>query len=198
MPRLSSKDKYIKEIFDLYKVKGLLLNMEQIAQELNITKKTLYNNFESKEVMIATVVAYFFNELEAKIIDASEKSDNAIESLFSMSSIIRDEIDKLGALLLDNIATEAYDFFEHSNRSSFYSRVIRENLKRGISEGVFRSDIDIEYTTLFYTSAVELFYKKGNNPKFIKNSSVFHSELVKHHLYSIVNIKNRDLLESYL
>ena len=64
MPRLSSKDKYIRQIFNLYIEKGLYLNMEEIADDLHITKKTLYNNFESKEEMISTVVEHFFFALE--------------------------------------------------------------------------------------------------------------------------------------
>ena len=49
MPRVSSKDKYTVQVFELFKHYGLSLNMEQIAQELGLTKKTLYNNFTSKQ-----------------------------------------------------------------------------------------------------------------------------------------------------
>lgn len=198
MPRLSSKDKYIREIFNLYKEKGLRLNMEQIADELHITKKTLYNNFESKEEMISTVVEHFFFNLGNKIIESVGKSKNAIDSLLRLVEIIRYEIDQLGGLLLDDISRENIDMFIHSSRSSFYSKVIRENLIRGIEENLYRKDINIEYTTLFYTSAIELFYKRGNTQKYVKFSGKFHSELVKHHLYSIVRSDKRDILESYL
>ncbi len=198
MPRLSSKDKYIREILNLYKEKGLRLNMEQIADYLHITKKTLYNNFENKEDMITTVVDHFFFGLERKILDSVETSENAIDSLIKIVEIIRSEIDNLGRALIDDISRESIDMFEHSNRSSFYFKVIKDNLVRGIEEGFYRTDIDIEYCTIFYTSAIELFYKKGHTQRFIKNSSKYHSELVRHHLYSIVRSDKLDILESYL
>ena len=67
MPRVSSKDKYIAQTFELFKREGLSLNMEQIAVSLGLTKKTLYNNFTSKENLINSVLDYFFKNLENKI-----------------------------------------------------------------------------------------------------------------------------------
>lgn len=198
MPRLSSKDRYIKEVFNLYKRRGLHLNMEQIADELHITKKTLYNNFENKEDMMQTVVEFFFHGLESKMMASVDSSKNAIEALFMISATIRCEIDKLGEVLLDDLSKENIEMFVHSSRTSFYSRVIRENLKRGIEEKLYRSDLDIEYATLFYTSVIEMFYKQESSYRLLKKSGEFHSELVKHHLYSVVNTNSRVLLESYL
>lgn len=198
MPRLSSKEKYINEVFNLYKRKGLHLSMEQIAEELHITKKTLYNNFENKEDMMQTVVEYFFHGLESKMLASVNSSKNAIEALFMISATIRCEIDKLGEVLLDDLSKENIEMFVHSSRTSFYSRVIRENLKRGIEEKLYRNDLDIEYATLFYTSVIDMFYRKESSYRLLKKSAEFHSELVKHHLYSIVNTNCRGLLESYL
>ena len=198
MPRLSSKDKYIREVFELYKRRGLNLSMEQIAEELQITKKTLYNNFESKEEMVRTVVDYFFCTLEVKMLENLAAGNNAIQNMISVSDTIRNEIDKLGAVLLNDLTGDNISLFAHSNRSSFYSKVIRDNLHKGIEENLYRKDIDIEYVTLFYTSAIELFYKNSKSNNYIKNSAKFHSELVKHHLYSIVDTDCREILESYL
>ncbi len=198
MPRLSSKGKYIQDIFELYKRKGLNMSMEQIAEELHVTKKTLYNNFASKEEMLRTVVDHFFYRLENKILESLSNSANAIEAMILINTTIRSEIEKLGTLLLSDLSSENIDMFAHSNRSSFYSKVIRENLQKGIKENLYRKDLNIEYSTLFYTSAIELFYKKGTNYQHLKNSTVFHSELVKHHLYSVVDTNSRPVLESYL
>lgn len=198
MPRLSSKAKYIKEVFELYKKKGLNLSMEQIADELHVTKKTLYNNFASKEEMLLTVVDHFFYGLECKMHDSVKNSRNAIEAMLLVNATIRSEIEKLGTLLLEDLSSENVDMFAHTNRSSFYSRVIMENLKKGMAEGLYRKDLNMEYVTLFYTSAIELFYKGGSSYRHIKNSCVFHSELVKHHLYSVVTTEGREILESYL
>jgi TetR/AcrR family transcriptional regulator, cholesterol catabolism regulator len=201
MPRVSSKEKYIIQTYDLFRKEGLRLNMEQIAAGLNLTKKTLYNNFESKEDLIRTVIRYFFSDVEKKIGESMKSSRNAIEALFLITSVVRDEIDQLGEELLKDMSQYMAErkLLNHTNRMSFYSKLIRENLLRGIKEQLYRTDIDIEYTTLFYTSAIERFYKwDGGSYKFLDDSYKFHSELVKHHLYSVVSNSGRIILESYM
>lgn len=200
MPRVSSREKYIIQAYELFKKEGLRLNMEQIASGLNLTKKTLYNNFESKEDLIRTVIRYFFSDLEKKINDSMKSSRNAIEALFLITSVVRNEIDQLGSALLKDMSEykPGVKLLDHTNRMSFYSRIIRENLERGIKEQLYRTDLNIDYTTLFYTSAIEKFYKWDGSYKFISDSYQFHSELVKNHLYSVASKNGRIILESYL
>lgn len=201
MPRVSSKEKYIIQAYELFRKEGLRLNMEQVASGLHLTKKTLYNNFDSKEDLIKTAVGYFFSELEKKINESMKSSRNAIEALFLITSVVRDEIDQLGVELIKDMSQYMSErkLLNHTNRMSFYSKIIRENLLRGIKEQLYRADLNIEYTTLFYTSAIERFYKWDDGSyKFIKDSYTFHSELVKHHLYSVVSNSGRIILESYL
>lgn len=202
MPRLSSKDKYTQQVFELFKKNGLLLNMEQIAHELGLTKKTLYNNFHSKPELIGTILHHFYAVLEKEINTASMRSENAIEALFAVSATIAEEISKLGNLLLKDISLyqTTPGIFSFTDRMNFYSRLIHKNLKTGIEEGLYRENLNIEYSTLFYTSAIDLFYRWDNEHgfKFFENTIDFHRELVIHHLYSVVNDKGMDVLEKYL
>ncbi|MEF9986336.1 MAG: TetR/AcrR family transcriptional regulator [Bacteroidales bacterium] len=201
MPRVSSKEKYVVKAYELFRKEGLRLNMDQIACGLNLTKKTLYNNFENKEDLIRTALQYFFSEVEKNINESMKGSRNAIEALFLITSVVRDEIEKLGEELFKDMSQymAEHKLLNHTNRMSFYSKIIRENLLRGIKEQLYRADLNIEYATLFYTSAIERFYKWDDGVyKFLGDSYMFHSELVKHHLYSVVSNSGRIILESYL
>lgn len=200
MPRVSSKDKYTVQVFELFKEKGLMLNMEQIARSLGLTKKTLYNNFTSKQDLIGTVMDHFYSELDQKIKFSSQKSQNAIEAFFDVSVVISSEISKLGTLLLKDISLypSCPAIFSFTDRMNFYSQLVKENLKRGMIEGYYRDNLDIDYSTLFYTSAIDMFYRWNGGFKYMSDTADFHRQLVKHHLYSVVNEKGRLLLESYL
>ena len=195
MPRVSSKEKYTAQAFQIFKEKGLTLNMEQIAQHLGITKKTLYNNFSSKQELIGTVVNYFYSELDNKIQISIQRSENAIDSFFVVSKTIAEEISKLGTLLLKDISLyqSCPDIFSFTDRMNFYSQLVRNNLKRGVEENLYR-----DYTTLFYTSAIDLFYRWDGSFRFFENTAEYHLALVKHHLYSVVNSNGVEVLESYL
>ena len=82
----------------------------------------------------------------------------------------------------------------HTNRMSFYSRIISENIERGISEGFYRRDFNKELVTLFFTSAMSRIYSWNGAYKFFKDPYVFHSELIRYHLESIVNDQGREVL----
>lgn len=200
MPRVSSKEKYTEQAFVLFKEKGIMLNMEQIALDLGITKKTLYNNFSSKQELIGTVLNYFYAELDKKIQISSQKSENAIQAFFDVAVVINTEMNKLGARLLKDVSLyqSCPAIFSFTDRMNFYSKLVRENLLRGIDENLYRKNVDIDYTTLFYTSAIEHFYRWDGGFKFLNDTSEYHRELVKHHLYSVVNSDGLAVLESYI
>ena len=199
MPRVSLKAKYIVQSYELFKNNGINLSMEEIAKGLNLTKKTLYNNFDSKEDLIKTVIDYFFSGIEKKIISSLDNSSNAIEALFKVSYDIQEEIETLGLGVINEMShyKSKIQILDHTNRMSFYSRIIRDNLERGIREGLYREDLDIEYTTLFYTCVIEKFYKWEGEYKYMGDSNQFHTQLVMHHLQSVVNTKGREVLNSY-
>ena len=200
MPRVSSKDKYTVQVFELFKRCGLSLNMEVIAQELGLTKKTLYNNYTCKAELINTVVEHFYNILEKEINHAIEESDNAIEAMFNVSSVVTKEISALGQIFLKDISQyhASPGIFAFTDRVNFYSKFIMKNLQRGVDEGLFRTNINMDYATIFYNSAIELFYRWDNGFKYFPNAAHYHRQLVKHHLYAVVNDKGREMLEKYL
>ena len=127
MPRVSSKDKYTEQAFNLFKEKGLLLNMEQIALSLGITKKTLYNNFSSKQELIGTVMGYFYADLDKKIQISSQKRDNAIQAFCEVAQVINAEITKLGTLLLKDFSLyhSSLSIFTFADRMNFYSKLVK-------------------------------------------------------------------------
>ena len=200
MPRVSSKEKYTAQAFEIFKEKGLTLNMEQMAQNLGITKKTLYNNFSSKQELIGTVVNYFYSELDNKIQQSIQKSTNAIESFFDIAEVISTEIGKCGTLLLKDISLyqACPTIFAFTDRMNFYSQLVVDNLNRGVEENLYRDNLNIDYITLFYTSAIDQFYRWDGSFRFFQNTSEYHLELVKHHLYSVVNTNGAEVLELYL
>ncbi|MBP1671334.1 MAG: TetR Family Transcriptional Regulator, partial [Bacteroidetes bacterium] len=64
MSRVSSKDRYVSQVYVLFRQKGLKMTMEEIADDLKLTKKTLYNNFNSKEELMRTVMQFVLGDIE--------------------------------------------------------------------------------------------------------------------------------------
>lgn len=200
MSRVSSKDKYVVKVYDLFRKKGLNMTMDEIAGHLKLTKKTLYNNFNSKEELMRTVMQYVLGDVEFKINMALTQGRNAIEALYLTSDMMNKSLTEIGPLLLNDSSLYLPDLklLDHTNRMSFYSRIISENLDRGISEGLYRSDFNKDLVTLFFTSSMAKIYAWNGSYKFMKDPYIFHSELVRYHLEAIVCEEGRNLLNEIL
>ncbi len=200
MARVSSKDRYVVKVYELFRKKGLQLTMDEIAFELKLTKKTLYNNFSSKEELMRTVMQFVIEDIEFKINLALSQGKNAIEALYHTSGMMNKTLEQIGPLLLNDSSKYLPDLkvLDHTNRLSFYSRIIMENLERGINEGLYRDDINKELTTLFFTSAMAKIYSWNGSYIYLKDPYLFHSELVRYHLEAIVNDEGRKILRSFI
>lgn len=200
MARVSSKDRYVVKVYELFRKKGLKLTMDDIASSLKLTKKTLYNNFSSKDELMRTVMQFVIEDIEFRINLALSQGKNALEALFLTSSMMNKTLEAIGPLLLSDSSKYLPDLkvLDHTNRMSFYSKIIHDNIERGITEGLYRDDFNKELVTLFFTSAMAKIYSWNGSYIYLKDPYLFHSELVKYHLESIVNDEGRKILRSFV
>lgn len=200
MARVSSKDRYVAKVYELFRRRGLKLTMDEIAAALKLTKKTLYNNFNSKDELMRTVMQFVIEDIEFKINLSLSQGKNAIEALYHTSGMMNKTLEQIGPQLLSDSSKYLPDLkvLDHTNRVSFYSRIILENLERGMGEGLYRDDMNKELITLFFTSAMAKIYSWNGSYLFLRDPFLFHSELIRYHLESVVNDEGRKILRSFI
>jgi hypothetical protein len=72
---------------------------------------------------------------------------------------------------------------------------IVENLNRGINEGIYRNNINIDVVSYMYVNLIEHFHELINNEKLQKYPiDVILKEIYMFHLHAIVNAKGREYL----
>ena len=60
------EEKIINQTIQLFQAKGLKFTLDELASELRISKKTIYQYFPSKEAILNEVVEYGFRRIQAK------------------------------------------------------------------------------------------------------------------------------------
>ena len=140
----------IKELFFEFGIKNL--NMDDISHKLGISKKTLYRFVKSKEDLITRIFEYDqVKWAEAMNIIGSQEV-NAIEKLFKVSLLVYEEMKRFNPMLLFELRKyyeSLYNEF-HNQKLDHISRSMRINLKKGISEGLYRNDLNIEAVVAIY------------------------------------------------
>lgn len=200
MSRVNSKDKYILQLLVLFRKKGLNLTMEEIAKGIKLTKKTLYNNFNSKEELLKEVLTFVIADLQAQLDAALEKGKDAIEALCLTSRVLSIGLDKLGSKLISDssVYMPELTMLDLRGGMNFNNRIIKENINRGIAEGLYRDDLDKDLIAVFFTASMNQLYFYNGSYTHFKDASSFHKELIRYHLESVVNDKGRELLRTYL
>ena len=68
------------------------VTMDDIANEIGISKKTIYAHFDTKTKLVEAVTFYLFNMISNGIDEINARKLNAIEELFAVKSFIGEHL----------------------------------------------------------------------------------------------------------
>jgi|YNPMSStandDraft_2_1061718.scaffolds.fasta_scaffold04636_2 AcrR family transcriptional regulator len=175
-------------------------SMDDIAKELGVSKKTLYNWFPSKEIMIEKVIdmmtSYIQNNPHCG--EYLEKdSENAIDVILNVMTKIGEITSKINPIFFWEL--NKYYPVQAKKLNEFRVNKIREkyinNLERGIKEDVYRKNINIEIVTQLFLIGIKHFDETINDEKLKKYPiDVILKEIYLFNLHAIVNEKGREYL----
>lgn len=199
-----NKSNYIEKIRDLFFKYGIRnITTDFISKELGISKKTLYETFQSKEQMIDEVISYITNQAEfhqkCKDFNNNFENLNAIDQILIVLKNLSDVAQKVNPIFF----IELEKYFPHlfSKLMKFRNEHIRnkiiENLQKGKKEGLYRKEIKEDIISALYLIFLEKITLNNFATYFGTNYSF--QEVIKEiylfHLYAIVNEKGRKYLQ---
>ena len=153
------------KLFTKYGLRSI--SMDELALSLGMSKKTLYQYVANKEDLVKKALEY--------IIDRNSLNDfednpnlNAIDMLLQISHVVRVETVEMNPVVVFDLH-KFYPVIYHDifvkKRDMIYNQMFN-NFKRGISEGIYREDVDIDmYARLYVKNLMEI-----HDPEFINAS----------------------------
>jgi AcrR family transcriptional regulator len=151
---------------------GIRVSMDDIAKELGMSKRTLYEIFENKNELIYKCISLFIKEEKERMDNyLSKYSSNIIEELFPFYNIEIYNIMKENCCFFSDIKRYYPEIFDKmlSNHWESYLSHIGEIVNKGVKQGDFRKDINVELVTAFLFDLMttpkqdkELFKKYSN------------------------------------
>ncbi len=153
------KSKPIGSCMRLFQQRGLRsVSIEEIVRETSWSKKEIYQNFTNKEGLIKEVLAVDLHELAHTISEIQNTSENAIYELIQMNHYYRDKFAQINPVMFfdlqkyySSIAKE-YEQDRCAINSEFFSK----NIRRGISEQLYRNDFDEDLVHKLWFRKIEL------------------------------------------
>jgi AcrR family transcriptional regulator len=196
------KDKILTEaelLFMRYGFKSI--TMDDVARELGVSKKTLYQFFSDKNDLVNQCVEHYLETMNTMCCSVVENKDlDAISVMLQiseqMNAMIR-QINPSSMFDLKKYFKPAWDKLE-ADRRSFIKRVIQDNILLGVKKGLYRKDLDAETVSRIYIYLVGFLTNPDNYDQEGMDIKEMHLEIVKYHLRSISTAKGHELLDEKL
>ena len=174
------------------------VSMDDIANHLAMSKKTLYKWFSNKDEIVHTSIQQHLTEestCEVPIEDAA----NALEEMFQLMQWHRQFLSDLHPSIfydLQKYHPQAWALFEEHKKTFMLQKVI-ENLERGMAEGVYRPDLDLAVLGRLRLAEIDLCF----NPDIFPNRQFeliqLHTVCLEHFLLGISSLKGHKLINQY-
>ncbi len=189
---MESKNKILEGAESLFMKYGFKsITMDDIARELGISKKTLYQYFEDKNDLVnQTIQAHIDNDAFVcnRII---EEGYDPIEFMFEMSKSITKNQRKVNVAVLFDLRKyfkSAWDKMEKF-RLEFVLKNILSNISKGQELGLYRTDINELLIAKLYVHNIELVMTPELYQDISSDFHYIHMECLKYHLRGICTDK---------
>ncbi len=192
------KDKIIKKATDMFLKLGFKsVTMDDIACEMCISKKTIYKYFSNKETLIEEGTEVIHQKIHTLMDDVIAKNHNAIVENFEIRKMFKEmfqSFDHSPAYQLKKHYPEIYQKMM-ANEIEDCSYVFRQNIEKGIAEGLYRPETDIEIAVKFYYT---LIFSINENTLLEKEAYELEAKALEYHTRAIGTPKGIIELEKQL
>jgi AcrR family transcriptional regulator len=186
--------------FTLFKQYGVRsITLDEIALQLGISKKTIYEHFTGKNELVTEIIGHRIRLIQDKFMELTARSRDAIEANMLMMQYLDGLFRNMNPIVLMDLKKyhpEGFRIYqEHMN--GFLIETMRHNMSRGIAEGLYREDINIEVMAYYRRESCNLCFEPGAFPKDHFEMSRVQRELLEHFLFGIATEKGYKLIMQY-
>ncbi|MGE0771713.1 MAG: TetR/AcrR family transcriptional regulator [Cyclobacteriaceae bacterium] len=184
-----------EELFMKYGIRSV--SMDNIANHLGVSKKTLYQYFTDKDEIVESVTKAHLDEQERQMTGVRDHSKNAIEELVGVSVCLKENMRGMNPSLLFDL--QKYHHKAWNLWLKFRDNMVRKsiiaNLDQGKQEGYFRADINTEVLATLRLENIQLAFDPSVFPPDRFALAEVQMQVLEHFVYGLFTDKGRKLYE---
>ncbi len=187
-----------KQLFMRIGIKSV--SMDDIAQILRISKKTIYKCFKDKQDLVNRVIEEKINFEKSTLKKYANSDKNAIQRMIDFSRYISQSKKNLNPTMIYDMQKFYPDQWAKMEefRTDYFKETIKNNLKNGIKSGLFRSDLNADLIALMYITLVSGMVKQFTSAENNYQFQTIHFQMVSYHLHGICTEKGRTYLKQHI
>jgi len=185
------------ELFMRYGIRSV--SMDEVANQLGISKKTIYQFYTDKDALVEDVIDIELSKSERECAMHKQRSENPIHEIFMAVDMLLEMLTQMNPTVifdLERYHPKAFRKYSEYKNKFLYS-IIRENLDLGKAEGLYREEINTDIMARFRLASIFLVFNpeslncgKHALPAVIK-------EITDNFLYGLATPKGQKLIQKY-
>ena len=175
------------------------VSMDDIAADLAMSKKTLYKTFTNKDEIVLGVVTTHLTQAQGECTRVASTAADAVQEMLNISAWADQQFSNIHPSIfydLKKYHPAAWALFS-AHKNAFILDQITQNLRRGMAEGLFRADLDVDVLARLNLAQIELAFDPELYPPTqfapIRVNKVFD----EHFLLGVATLKGHRLFNQY-
>ncbi len=176
------------------------VTMDDLARELGISKKTIYKHFEDKDHLVCSIIENKIKMEKEMCNNCTTASENALEEMLAVSKSVVENIGNINPSVFYDLQKYHIDAWKiiDEHKWNFVLQMMIENIKRGIDENIYRSDLNFEIIGRQYVVATDMIMNHEIYPWPTFKIDELFEEVMRFQLNGMVNENGRKILNKAL
>lgn len=195
------KEDILKKATEMFLALGFKsVTMDDIAAEMGISKKTIYQHFATKTDLVEASSMYLFDTISCGIDSIREQDNNSIEEIFVIRDFMMQHLNNEGTSPFYQLQKFFPKVFSCLRTKQFekMNGCMKENLQRGIDKGLYRPDINVEFISRIYFTGLTGIKDNDIFPPSLFDIKETIKQYLEYHLRGIVTAKGTAILEKII
>ena len=195
------REKILSKAADLFLSYGFKsVTMDDIANAMGISKKTIYQHFDNKTKLVEATSLSVFEIISHGIDCICALEKNPIEEIYDIKRFIMEHLkDEKSSpqYQLQKYYPKIFTTLKQKQFQVMQSCVI-SNLERGIKQGFYRETIDVEFIARIYFNGMLAIKDKDLFPLRIFSMNMLMNNYLEYHLRGICTEKGLKILNQFI
>ena len=194
------KDRILNHTQALFMRNGIKsVSMDDIAADLAMSKKTLYKWFENKDQIVQAAMSRHLGSTQSECTAMIQSATSAIDELFQMLAWIKQEFGNVHPSIFYDLRKFHPGTWQlwQAHKNEFILSQIVQNLRRGIAEGLFRADLDLDVLARLRLAQIELQFDPDLYPPREFANERVSVAMLEHFMLGVATLKGHKLINQY-
>lgn len=184
----------------MWKLGVRAVTMDDIARQIGISKKTIYQHFTDKDDIVLQVTKSHLEQDQKEMAYCmTTASADPIHQLLSMSEMIRQNVNELNPGMLIDIQRhypKAWEIFLDFKEKHIITSIL-ENLRAGVEQALYRSDLDMDVMARLRIESIQIGFDDRVFPNNRTSMLAIQEQLLHHFIRGLLTEKGLTLYNHY-